>query len=143
MKTLFYLCVIVNNKKKQIMENLFKVAKYEQTESGFNHLGYDEYSITYLKGTKSHELRIVVNGLLSNQKINLIDHSTGYKSQILAAISDIKNNKIKQKQTVTKSLKLTQIKSIYSNQIIRNIEQYLMGINKEESREILTSYELI
>jgi hypothetical protein len=125
------------------MENLFKVAKYEQTESGFNHLGYDEYSITYLKGTKSHELRIVVNGLLSNQKINLIDHSTGYKSQILSAISDIKNNKIKQKQTVTKSLKLTQIKSIYSNQIIRNIEQYLMGINKEESREILTSYELI
>jgi hypothetical protein len=125
------------------MENLFKVAKYEQTEYGFNHLGYDEYSITYLKGTKSHELRIVVNGLLSNQKINLIDHSTGYKSQILAAISDIKNNKIKQKQTVTKSLNLTQIKSIYSNQIIRNIEQYLMGINKEESREILTSYELI
>jgi hypothetical protein len=125
------------------MENLFKVAKYEQTESGFNHLGYDEYSITYLKGTKSHELRIVVNGLLSNQKINLIDHSTGYKSQILSAISDIKNNKIKQKQTVTKSLKLIQIKSIYSNQIIRNIEQYLMGINKEESREILTSYELI
>ena len=44
------------------MENLFKVAKYEQTESGFKHLGYDEYCITYLKGIKSHELRIVVNG---------------------------------------------------------------------------------
>jgi hypothetical protein len=29
------------------MENIFKVAKYEKTETGFNRYGYDEYVITY------------------------------------------------------------------------------------------------
>jgi hypothetical protein len=125
------------------MKTLFKVAKYEQTESGFNHLGYDEYCVTYIKGLKVHEMRIVVNGILSNQKINLVDPSIGYKSQILAAISDIKNNKINQTQLVSKFLKLANIKSIYSKNIIRNIEQYLIGINKEEKRDTLKLYELV
>jgi hypothetical protein len=125
------------------MKTLFKVAKYEQTESGFNHLGYDEYCVTYIKGLKAHEIRIVVNGILSNQKINLVDPSIGYKSQILAAISDIKNNKINQTQLVSKFLKLANIKSIYSKNIIRNIEQYLIGINKEEKRDTLKIYELV
>ena len=125
------------------MKTLFKVAKYEQTESGFNHLGYDEYCVTYIKGLKAHEIRIVVNGVLTNQKINLVDPSIGYKSQILAAISDIKNNKINQTQLVSKFLKLANIKSIYSKNIIRNIEQYLIGINKEEKRDTLKIYELV
>lgn len=116
------------------MKTLFKVAKYEQTESGFNHLGYDEYCVTYIKGLKPHEIRIVVNGVLTNQKINLVDPSIGYKAQILAAISDIKNNKINQTQLVSKFLKLANIKSFYSKNIIRNIEQYLIGINKEEKK---------
>lgn len=125
------------------MKTLFKVAKYEQTESGFNHLGYDEYCVTYIKGLKAHEIRIVVNGVLTNQKINLVDPSIGYKSQILAAISDIKNNKINQTQLVSKFLKLANIKSIYSKNIIRNIEEYLIGINKEEKRDTLKIYELV
>jgi hypothetical protein len=125
------------------MKTLFKVAKYEQTESGFNHLGYDEYCVTYIKGLKAHEIRIVVNGVLTNQKINLVDPSIGYKSQILAAISDIKNNKINQTQLVSNFLKLANIKSIYSKNIIRNIEQYLIGINKEEKRDTLKLYELV
>jgi hypothetical protein len=125
------------------MKTLFKVAKYEQTESGFNHLGYDEYCVTYIKGLKAHEIRIVVNGVLTNQKINLVDPSIGYKSQILAAISDIKNNKINQTQLVSKFLKLANIKSIYGKNIIRNIEQYLIGINKEEKRDTLKLYELV
>jgi hypothetical protein len=125
------------------MKTLFKVAKYEQTESGFNHLGYDEYCVTYIKGLKAHEIRIVVNGVLTNQKINLVNPSIGYKSQILAAISDIKNNKINQTQLVSKFLKLANIKSIYSKNIIRNIEQYLIGINKEEKRDTLKLYELV
>ena len=125
------------------MKTIFKVAKYEQTESGFNHLGYDEYCVTYIKGLKAHEIRIVVNGVLTNQKINLVNPSIGYKSQILAAISDIKNNKINQTQLVSKFLKLANIKSIYSKNIIRNIEQYLIGINKEEKRDTLKLYELV
>ena len=54
------------------MENIFKVAKYEKTDEGFKHLGYDEYQITYLKGNKPHQIRVVVNGILTNRVINLI-----------------------------------------------------------------------
>jgi hypothetical protein len=126
------------------MKNVFKVAKYEQTESSFNHCGYDEYIITYLKGLKIHELRIVVNGMITNQKINLVSPlSMGYKSQILAAISDFKNDKIKNKQLVSKSIKISTIKTFYNRNIVRNIEKYLIPINKEESRDVLSEFKLI
>ena len=84
------------------MENNFKVAKYEKTDEGFKHLGYDEYQITYLKGNKPHQIRVVVNGILTNRVINLIDGNSGYKNQILLAISDVKNVKIDLTQSLTK-----------------------------------------
>ena len=45
------------------METIFKIAKYKNTETGFELIGYDEYLITYLKGKKPHQIRIVVNGI--------------------------------------------------------------------------------
>jgi len=57
------------------MENIFKVAKYEKTDEGFNHLGY--------------------------------------------------------------------IGTFYSKLIVRNVKNYLIGINKEESRDKITKFELI
>jgi hypothetical protein len=127
------------------MENIFKVAKYEQTESGFNHLGYDEYKITYLKGKKPHQIRIVVDGILSTKVINLIDGNSGYKNQILLAISEIKNGKIKSKDIVSEKKKVTlsYIGTFYSKLIVKNVKNYLIGINKEERRDTLTKYELI
>ena len=127
------------------MENIFKVAKYEQTESGFNHLGYDEYLITYIKGKKPHQIRIVVDGILSTKVINLIDSNSGYKNQILLAISEIKNGKIKSKDIVSEKKKVTlsYIGTFYSKLIVKNVKNYLIGINKEERRDTLTKYELI
>ena len=127
------------------MENIFKVAKYEQTESGFNHLGYNEYLITYIKGKKPHQIRIVVDGILSTKVINLIDYSSGYKNQILLAISEIKNGKIKSKDIISdkKKVTLAYIGTFYSKLIIKNVKKHLIGINKEERRDTLTKYELI
>jgi hypothetical protein len=127
------------------MENIFKVAKYEQIESGFNHLGYDEYLITYIKGKKPHQIRIVVDGILSTKVINLIDSNSGYKNQILLAISEIKNGKIKSKDIVSEKKKVTlsYIGTFYSKLIVKNVKNYLIGINKEERRDTLTKYELI
>jgi hypothetical protein len=127
------------------METVFKVAKYEKTDVGFNHLGYDEYLITYIKGKKPHQIRIVVNGILSTGVINLIDGNSGYKSQILAAISEIRNEKIKltQKPSEKKKVTLSYIGTFYSKLIVKNVKNYLIGINKEERRDTLTKFELI
>lgn len=125
--------------------NNFKVAKYEKVENGFNHLGYDEYKITYLKGLKIHQFRIVVNGVLSNNVINLVNpiHDS-YRHQILSAISDYKNDRLPTKgNLVTKQLKIGFIDSFYSKLIRNNIKKHLLPIKKEESRDILTKYELI
>jgi hypothetical protein len=127
------------------METNFKVARWEQSETGFNHLGYDEYLITYLKGKKPHQIRIVVDGILTNRVINLVDGRSGYKNQILSAISDVKNAKINltQKPSEKKKVTLGYIGTFYSKLIVRNVKNYLIGINKEESRDKITKFELI
>ena len=127
------------------MENNFKVAKYVKTDEGFLHIGYDEYLISYIKGKKPHQIRIVVNGILSTKVINLVDCHSGYKNQILSAISEIKNDKIKSKDIVSdkKKVTLSYIGTFYSKLIIKNVKNYLIGINKEERRDTLTKFELI
>jgi hypothetical protein len=127
------------------MENKFKVAKYVKTDEGFTHIGYDEYLITYLKGKKPHQIRIVVNGVLTNRAINLIDGNSGYKNQILTAISDVKNSKIDltQRPSEKKKVTLAYIGTFYSKLIVNNVKNYLIGINKEERRDTLTKFELI
>lgn len=127
------------------METNFKVAKYEKTDEGFNHAGYDEYLITYIKGKKPHQIRIVVDGILSTKVINLVDGKSGYKAQILAAISEIKNEKINLTNIVSERKKVTlaYLSTFYSKLIVHNVQKYLVGINKEEGRDTLTKFELI
>jgi hypothetical protein len=127
------------------MENIFKVAKYEKNEVGFNHIGYDEYVITYCKSKKVHLLRIVVNGQFTEHTINLIDGSSGYKNVILNAISDYKNGRLKgdPNQVVKKTITFSEIVQIYSKPIVSNVKNYLLGIKKEERRDTLTKFELI
>ena len=127
------------------MENLFKVAKYENNGGEFKHIGYDEYKITYGKAQKVHQLRIIVNDQYTEYKINLIDCNSGYKNNILKAISDYKNGRLKSdpNQIVKKTIKLDVLQQIYSKNIIANVKNYLLPINKEEKRDILTKFELI
>jgi len=127
------------------MENIFKVAKYQKTDTGFTHMGYDEYVITFCKSKKVHLLRIVVNGQFTEHTINLIDESGGYKNVILKAISDYKNGKLKSNpnQVVKKIMTFSEIVQIYSKPIVSNVKNYLLGINKEERRDTLTKFELI
>jgi hypothetical protein len=127
------------------MENIFKVAKYQKTDTGFTHMGYDEYVITFCKSKKVHLLRIVVNGQFTEHTINLVDGDSGYKNVILKAISDYKNGKLKSNpnQVVKKKMTLSEITQIYSKPIVSNVKNYLLGINKEERRDKLTKFELI
>jgi hypothetical protein len=127
------------------MENIFKVAKYQKTDTGFTHMGYDEYVITFCKSKKVHLLRIVVNGQFTEHTINLVDTNSGYKKTILTAISDYKNNRLKgdPTQIVKKIITFSEIVQIYSKPIVSNVKNYLLGINKEERRDTLTKFELI
>lgn len=127
------------------MENIFKVAKYENNGVEYKHMGYDEYIITYGKAQKVHQLRIIVNGQYTEHKINLIDGCSGYKHSILSAISDYKNGRLKSdpNQIVKKTIKLDVLQQVYSKTIIDNVKNYLLRINKEETRDTLTKFELI
>ena len=127
------------------MENIFKVAKYQKTDTGFIHMGYDEYVITFCKSKKVHLLRIVVNGQFTEHTINLVDGYSGYKNNILKSISDYKNGRLKSdpNHVVKKTISFGAITQIYSKTIVNNVKNYLMGINKEERRDTLTKFELI
>ena len=127
------------------MELIFKVAKYQQNETGFTHMGYDEYVITFCKSNVVHRLNIVVNGQRTKHSINLVDGCSGYKNNILKSISDYKNGRlnISSNSSVKKTITLAYIGTFYSKLIVNNVKNYLMGINKEEKRDTLTKFELI
>ena len=126
------------------METQFKVARYVQEGDSFIKTGYDEYNVTYLKGLKQHNLRIVVNGYLTREVINLVDSHSGYKNRILAAIKEYQEiGKFYKGNPVVKKLTLTQVKALYAKSIVHNVQTYLLPISKEESRDKLTEFGLI
>ena len=125
------------------METKFKIAKFIKNDNSFLKDDYDEYLITYLKGTKVHQLRIVVNGYLTEQSINIIDGNSGYKNKILVGIKEYLENGRDSKNKVTKRVTLSYLENFYSKKIVHNIKTFLLPINKEESRDKLTEIGLI
>ena len=125
------------------METKFKIAKFIKNDDSFLKDGYDEYSITYLKGTKVHQLRIVVNGFLTKQTIDIIDGNSGYKNNILFAIKEYLESGKDVKNRVTKKVKISYLENFYSKKVVHNIQTFLLPINKEESRDKLTEIGLV
>lgn len=125
------------------METKFKIAKFIKNDDSFLKDGYDEYSITYLKGTKVHQLRIVVNGFLTKQTIDIIDGNSGYKNNILFAIKEYLESGKDVKNRVTKKVKISYLENFYSKKVVHNIQTFLLPISKEESRDKLTEIGLV
>jgi hypothetical protein len=125
------------------METNFKIPRFKKESNVFVKIGYDEYKITYLKGTKIHQLRIVVNGYLTKQNINLIDGNSGYKNKILTAIKEFLEFGNLTQNRVTKKITISYLENFYSKKIIHNVKTFLLNINKEESRDKLTEFGLI
>ena len=99
-----------------------------------------------MKGLRSHQLRIVVNGILTSQKINLLDGNSGYKSSILKSIKEYRDfikDETKSKNKPTRFVSIASLESLYSKKIIHNIQTFLLPISKEDSRDKLTEYGLI
>lgn len=125
------------------METKFKIIKYIKKDNLFEKDGYDEYVITYLKGVKIHQLRIVINGFLTKQTINIVQGNSGYKNKLLLGIKEYIENGLNNKNLVTKKLTISYLERFYSKSVIHNIRTYLININKEESRDKLTELGLI
>lgn len=126
------------------MEINFKIAKYSKTESGFEHLGYITYKITFLKNNGKDNLRIVVNGVLTTLKITITNPNMfPFKKRILAAIGQYENKLTTNANIVTKHVTWDYIKQTYSKKIVIGLENHLLTINKEEQRDTLLKYQLI
>lgn len=125
------------------METIFKIAKFKLEEEQFTKVGYDEYQVTYINSKKVHLLRIVVNGYPTNQMINLVEGTSGYKSKILLSIKEYLIKGQYATNLTTKKITLDYLKNFYSKRIIHNVENYLININKEESRDRITKFGLI
>lgn len=122
------------------MKNIITIPVYNK-DIEFTH--NEIYTITYIHSKKVNVLRIIVNGLMSTSDINLLDFNEGYKSRILTAISQYKNGKLYQVVGASKFLSLDYMKSLYSKNVIKKVEDYLLPINSEKTRDILTKYNLI
>lgn len=125
------------------METNFKIQKFIKNGDFFEKDGYDEYTITYLKGIKVHQLRIVVNGVLTKQTINIMSGNSGYKNKILLGIKEYNEIKSVTKNLVTKKITISYLENFYSKKIIHNVKTFLININKEDSRDKLTELGLI
>ena len=126
------------------MEIIFKIAKYSKVEDNFVLEGFDEYKINYIFSKNIHHFRIVVNGVLSNVKVSYLP-STTKREKFLKAISDYKNNLIKDKTLVNPKnfIKLENLKKGWHNKYMYHIKQYLLNDKKEATRDTLTEYNLI
>jgi hypothetical protein len=126
------------------METKFKIAKYNKTENGFEISGYDEYSVTYLKDTKLHKLRIVVNGYLTMQTINLALWNSGYKKLILLAVKEYLEKGINSTlPKVNKKVTIDYLNKLHGGVYKFSVKNHLLTITKEESRDRLTEFGLI
>lgn len=125
------------------MRTVFKIAKYNKIDNEFIHVGYDEYNLTYLKSNKSHILRVVVNGYISDIKISILPNGNGYKQTFLKAISDVRNGRNKDKNSfVVKPLKFDNLCNIYHKGIIKQLKLFLCKEYIIESRDLISEYEL-
>ena len=126
------------------MEIIFKIAKYSKVEDNFVLEGFDEYKINYMFSKNIHHFRIIVNGVLTNVKVSYLP-STTKREKFLKAISDYKNNLIKDKTLVNPKnfINLEILKKGWHNRYMYHINQYLLNDKKEANRDTLTEYNLI
>ena len=132
--------------KMTVMEKLFKVSRFTLENDKFEFSHFDEYKINFLKGKKAHFWKIVVNGVISKEVINILHPRSekGYKDKILKSVSQLVNKEIVINEGgVKKVINNTHLKQLYSPSIIKILKMYLEPISKETSRDVLTSYNLI
>lgn len=128
------------------MQNNFKIALYKFENDNFIKVGYKEFIINYTFSPNGPDkLVLVVNGYRTKQSVNLLDATFPFKDCILRAINEYvfaKENEL-QKCSDKKLLNVTKLTFLYSKYIVNIIRNHLLSINKEDSRDKLTDFNLI
>ena len=125
------------------METIFKIANYKVINGEYVKTSYIDYKITYLKGTKIHQVRLVVNGYLTKETLSLVQNNQPYRHKMLLAISEYLNNGLVNKNKVTKKLTENYLRNIYSKSFINSFISNIRSEYKEDSRDNITKYGLI
>lgn len=125
------------------MEIVVKISKFKEIEGSFEFTHYDEYSVKFTESKKPHLWRVVVDGYLSTQLINILHPraNKGCKHVILNAISEKFNDELKVR--VSKTISQDKVNNLYSKTVKKNLSNYVLNISKEASRDKLTQYKLI
>lgn len=123
------------------MKTIFSIAKYEKQDDIFIKTGYDDYSITYLKSNKWYLLRVVVNGYLTKETVSILNRN--FRDSYLKAIKEYLEFGSSNKNLVVKKVSLAAIEQMFSKHIVYNVKNYLLPPKKENSRDMLTKYNLV
>ncbi len=133
--------------ENKVLSNKISIPIYENKNDKFEIVSEKIYTINYIKSDKKCILKIVVNGFLSNHKININNSYISYRHEILSAISEYEKLVDKNRIEVIKKFWRFSNLANYSlplvNNIFHNIIAHLLPINKEAGRDNLTKYELI
>lgn len=102
------------------------------------------FKITFLAGNKWNLFRICVDGKLSNQTISVLSYDISKKEKYLLAIQYVlyTDKKLSEPKS-SKFLTIDKIKQIYSKGILKSIQKNLLETFTEQSRDILTKYNLV
>ena len=125
------------------MKTIFSIARYEKNDDTFDLVGYDDYTITFRKGKSISFFRMVVDGFVTKQVVDLNAPERGIREKILSAIKEYKDYGNLTSNRVTKMLTLSYMKQFYAASIIKKVQKSLITQRKEMSRDVITEYELI
>lgn len=124
------------------MENLFKIPVYEKQDEKFVIVREVEFKITYIKTDTPQKLRVVVNGHITKEIINVYNPAQSYRKALLQAISDYVNDRISMVVT-NKKVSIDYIKKLKDPMGFHNVKNFLLDIRKEVKRDRLTEFNLI
>jgi len=128
--------------QNDVIENIIEIPIYEYVFGTWHILSHDKYIIRYLKHTKKHNLRIVVNDYITKEKINTADYKQGYRKQLLKAISEYRNEDRTKMHQTKKGINFNYLNQNFTKERVKNVKNYLLPIKTEISRDILTEYNL-
>lgn len=129
-----------------LLKNTIKIPIGDLTEDGFVLKEEKVFEVTYLQGGKkktSGLLRVVVNGIITNEKINIATVHCKYKQILAKAISWYVHRDLNNPCQISKRpLTLSKIMETHSTRA-GTIVNTLLSIKKIDNRETLTEFNLI
>ena len=123
------------------MELDFKIPIWTSNGETLIETGTIGYKINFKQGNKWNHFLICVDGLISNRTIHIDHDGQPKKDLILAAISDYKLGKLKNK--TNKFITEKGLRVWLNKRYITLFKNHVLGITKETKRDNLKKFDLL